>query len=349
MRRWIGHYTVRFGLHRLRRMRRWSRWHSLVLAVLMLLFVGAAINGWSWFTTGQMVLEGIHASRQKLPPSPPLVGNLLLVSPHPDDESLAAGGMISDVIRRGGRVSIVWLTNGDAFEWDVRFQFRKFFPDAREFIDLGKVRMQEARLAAKELGVRDEDMYFLGFPDQGLMSLYTKNYLSPYRNPFTGVQVVPYQGVYRLGSPYTGWALERQLGEIFRKVNPQIILAPSLNDGHPDHRVGGYLATRLWSMRFRKSKLYYYLVHGGFEWPLPKGLHPQLALVPPQLTEDGLAWRSYDLSKESLERKQAAIGRHITQLNILSRFMWAFVRQNELLLPAPVAGLESSDDPRSIP
>lgn len=348
MRRWIHHHSTRLNLPlHWKRARRWSVWHSSILVILILLSSTAAINGWNWFATGQMVLDRIRDAKKKMPASAPLRGNMLFISPHPDDETLAAGGMISDIVAHGGKVSIIWITNGDGFEWDARFTFRQFFPQPKEFLRLGRERMLEAKAAGRALGVKDTDMYFLGFPDQGLMPMYTQNYLSPYKSKQTQVSRVPYDGTYRKDAPYTGFALERELLEITRKINPQIILAPSPLDGHPDHRVGGYMASQIWSQNLPQAQLYYYLVHGGVEWPLPKGFHPELALVPPQMSQQGQKWHSYDLTATSLEHKQDAISKHVTQLAILERFMSAFARQNELLLPAPP--LEGTLEPAQIP
>ena len=40
---------------------------------------------------------------------------LVVVAPHPDDETLGAAGLMNRVIRAGGSVHVVWLTSGDGF------------------------------------------------------------------------------------------------------------------------------------------------------------------------------------------------------------------------------------------
>src|ERR1700752_1007711 len=49
---------------------------------------------------------------------PPIDGgtSLLVVAPHPDDETLCCAGVIQRVLRAGGRVSVAWITSGDASE-----------------------------------------------------------------------------------------------------------------------------------------------------------------------------------------------------------------------------------------
>ena len=73
-----------------------------------------------------------------------------VVAPHPDDETLAAGGLISDLTRWGWRVTIVVVTDGAASHPHVR--------------DLSLIREVECRRATQALGV-SEPPKFLRFPD----------------------------------------------------------------------------------------------------------------------------------------------------------------------------------------
>ena len=43
----------------------------------------------------------------------------LVVSPHPDDATLGAAGLIQRVVRNGGAVQVVEMTSGDAFSKGV--------------------------------------------------------------------------------------------------------------------------------------------------------------------------------------------------------------------------------------
>src|SRR5215467_9782802 len=53
--------------------------------------------------------------------------SLLVVSPHPDDETLCCAGVIQRVLRAGGRVSIIWVTSGDGSELDLLFVEKSLF------------------------------------------------------------------------------------------------------------------------------------------------------------------------------------------------------------------------------
>ena len=317
---------------RLQKPRRWKRWSGLLL---LLALTAAFVNGWYWLPTGRLTVNRVTAAAKQLPVMPPLSGRVLFVSPHPDDETLAAGGILQDVMARGGQVYVVFLTSGDGFGLDARVSSRELRVSHADMLRLGLRRMAEARAATLALGIPADHIYFLGFPDQGLSAVYLQNYLLPYTSPHTGVNRVPYAGTFAPGKPYTGQELERQLAAVYDKVKPQSVLAPGTQDGHPDHRAAAYLASRLAGER--REKLYYYLVHGGMEWPLPKGLHADLPLTPPRPIWQGLVWQRYPISEAQRQVKTLAIRDYRSQLLLLPRFMWAFVRQNELLLPAPSA------------
>lgn len=261
--------------------------------------------------------------------------HLLVLSPHPDDETLACGGLIQQVLAAGGRVSIVWITSGDGFEWDVIFTERTPRPQGKASLELGKRRMQEAKAAAKALGVAEENLYFLGYPDRGLLSLLLENYATPYRSRLTGVDAVPYEGTVSLGAAYTGANLERDFKTVLDQTNPSLILCPSPRDAHPDHKATADLAIRVLTERNELEKARYWVVHGGLEWPLPKGLHRDLPLEPPSVGK-GMNWQRLVLDSGEQQKKLEALRAHGSQMELLSRFMLAFVRQNELFSDRPL-------------
>ncbi|MBB6099190.1 LmbE family N-acetylglucosaminyl deacetylase [Deinobacterium chartae] len=314
-------------------LRRWSRWHSVLAATLVAAYTAAAINGWHLFAPAQMVLDNMAAINAELVPGEPLTGRILLLSPHPDDETLAAGGLLTEAVMRGQDVWVVFVTSGDAFPWSPRHTVGRWLHGGQSMVDLGQLRIREARAAVSTFGVAADRVIFLGFPDKGLTPMITRNYLVPYRSWDTEADRVPYREAYRYGAPYTGLELTRQLRQILREVQPDVVLAPSVLDGHPDHRAVAYFMNTLWE-EFPRVKLAYYLVHGGAEWPLPKGYHPTLTLTPPQADQQGDRWRTYPLEAEMIERKREAVLAYPSQTSVIGRFMWAFVRRNELLLPA---------------
>lgn len=81
---------------------------------------------------------------------PVACGTVAIVAPHPDDETLGAGGLIFDLNKAGWRVKVVVVTDGAASHPDVR--------------DLCAIREVECRRAVRALGVSGRPT-FLRFPD----------------------------------------------------------------------------------------------------------------------------------------------------------------------------------------
>lgn len=73
--------------------------------------------------------------------------DVMIVVPHQDDEINLMGGMIEQYTGCGSRVSVVFSTNGD-------------------FFDLAPTRYREALEVLEALGVRQENVFFLGFGDK---------------------------------------------------------------------------------------------------------------------------------------------------------------------------------------
>jgi LmbE family N-acetylglucosaminyl deacetylase len=80
--------------------------------------------------------------------------NVLVVSPHPDDESIGCGGAIATHAAGGDRVMVLWLTSGEAGAGEDD-------PDRAR-----AVREAESLAAAEVLGVAQHN--FLRLPDGGL-------------------------------------------------------------------------------------------------------------------------------------------------------------------------------------
>ena len=96
--------------------------------------------------------------------------------------------------------------------------------------DLALRRMQESREAAAILGVPSDRLYFLGYPDRGILPIITDNYITPYHSKFTDAKAVPYAQALSPGHPYTGLNLERDFESVLDRVRPTLVLAPSPRD-----------------------------------------------------------------------------------------------------------------------
>jgi len=260
--------------------------------------------------------------------------SLLVVAPHPDDETLCCAGIMQRVLRAGGRVSVVWITSGDASELDMLFiEHRPFAAPARAR-DLATRRMREARAATGILGVPAVWQLFLGYPDRGVLKLLTTNRTTAYTSGFTGAAAVPYPDALFPGHPYTGESLERDFAAVLARVAPTLVLAPSPRDTHPDHRAAGLLAAAAMTPLTGSAQLRYWIVHGGEGWPSPRGLEPGLPLTPaPRIR--GVTLAVFTLEPAEEDRKLAAVRAYDTQMRTLAPFLLAFVRSTELFAADP--------------
>lgn len=264
--------------------------------------------------------------------------SLLVVSPHPDDETLCCAGVIRRVVAAGGRASIVWLTSGDGSELDLVVIERTLRIRPDKMRDLAARRMREARAAATVLGVPSERQFFLGYPDGGLLTLITDDFTIPYYSKFNGAVRVPYADTFAAGHPYTGDSLERDFARVLDRVRPTLVLAPSPRDAHADHRAAGVLVLQVLSLRHQLGAARFWIVHGGAGWPSPRGLGMKRPLLtPPRGRALGLT--AFDLTPSEEADKLEAVRQYQTQMSVMSSFLLSFVRTNELYssLPVPLA------------
>jgi LmbE family N-acetylglucosaminyl deacetylase len=262
--------------------------------------------------------------------------SLLVVSPHPDDETLCCAGVIRRVVAAGGRASIVWLTSGDGSELDMLLIERALRIHPQKMRDLAGRRMAEARAAAAILGVPAQRQFFLGYPDGGLLTLVTDHFTTPYYSRFTGAASVPYSDTVDAGHPYTGESLERDFARVLDRVRPTLVLAPSPQDAHPDHRAAAILTLQVLSRRHELAAARFWIVHGGREWPSPRGLQMRLPLAAPPRGR-GLGLTTFPLDPLEEADKLEAVRQYHTQMSVMASFLLSFVRANELFSSSPVA------------
>ena len=290
-----------------------------------------------FFLLGTLLASLVGASAALAAGIPPIDSHtsLLVVSPHPDDETLCCAGVIRRVVAAGGRVSIVWLTSGDGSELDLLLIERALRVHPEKMRDLARRRMGEARAAAAILGVASQHQYFLGYPDGGLLALITDHFTVPYRSKFNGAVSVPYPDTFAVGHPYTGESLERDFARVLDRVRPTLVLAPSPRDAHPDHRAAGILTLQVLSRRHQLAAARFWIVHGGTDWPSPRGLRMKQRLGDPPRGRD-LELTAFDLDPLEEADKLDAVRQYHTQMSLMSFFLLSFVRTNELYSSLPV-------------
>ena len=282
---------------------------------------------------GHAALGGPPAPLPQMRP-PQAADRVLVIAPHPDDETLCCAGYLQQAVRAGATVGVVWITAGDSFEFDAIVIGRTLHPRGAGLEELGLRRIAEARAAADLLGVPRTHQYLLGFPDREIAVLLRGSQHTPLRSRYTRVSAVPYADALHPGSAYTSDNLRGNLQEVIDRFAPTIVLAAAPQDRHSDHSASGALALELLRAGAVQTSVYYWIVHGGRRWPAPRGLHSDLKLAPPTRART-LGWQQLPLAEAQVNGKLQALREHHTQLTVMSRYLYAFVRLNEIYAPAP--------------
>ncbi len=191
--------------------------------------------------------------------------DLLVVAPHPDDEVLMAGGAIAKAVRDGEKVSVVVVTNGD-YTWKRN----------------GYEREAETVRALALLGVGEENITFLGYPDGYLGKLGEA--------PLGLVMRRGEDGGFNLGDTtyanrgaarvdehmartgeharYTSANLTSDLAAVLDRTSPRRVIVSHPNDGHRDHAMTYEFFRRAFDQsHLERVEVLRAFVHVGPCWP----------------------------------------------------------------------------------
>ncbi len=224
--------------------------------------------------------------------------NILVVAPHPDDDIITSAGVIYSAVKRGEAVTVVYMTNGDLNGTSVGYQ-----------------RQNEAVTAQVQyLGMSEDNLVFLGYPDGGLRDLYdyypnaTDHYVSPNGQGTTygnrGLGRSDYH-TYQFGAPanYNLANAVLDLQTVIQTYKPDRIFTLSEYDHHTDHSTT-YLIAQMALSNLRTllpnytPAVHKTIVWSGREdiWPVPADPTAYNAVVP-DLGTTPLAWND----RESLD------------------------------------------------
>ena len=216
----------------------------------------------------------------------PSKGDVILVfTPHQDDETIAAGGYLATATHNGAAVWIALVTDGN-------------------YRNLAAERYEEFKKATALLGVPEDHLFFLGYPDHELKEQDANQ-------------------------------VRARFEEIISTVQPNIVISPTPLDHHPDHATVGALVSQL--MQGKNITYYEFLVHHNL-FPQPKGMNPELYLLPPaKMISLNSSWEKFMLSEDMRIQKHKAILQYKTQLDdkrdpLLPGLLLGMLRQNELFI-----------------
>ncbi len=263
---------------------------------------------------------------------------LMVFSPHPDDESLGAAGLIQRVLETGGSVKVVFMTNGDGFPEAVEMGGHISNPTAKDFREYGEDRMYESLKALATLGMKESDVIFLRFPDGGLTALRSKPHgkPEPYTSPTTRENRPSALSVIDPQAGYTGQGLQLEIERVLSDFRPNMLATTGPEDTHPDHASTHYFVKQAWKHlnkehpEFKPAWLIY-LVHYG-QWPMTQGAGTRAKLNPPDDYPHKEKWISLPLTPEEAAAKRKALLEYQTQMIVMGRYLLSFARSNELFI-----------------
>jgi LmbE family N-acetylglucosaminyl deacetylase len=243
---------------------------------------------------------------------------LVVVAPHPDDETIGSGGLLQRVVETGGTARVIVVTAGDGFREAAAAAAGNPNPTRDDYRALGRMRAAELREAVGRLGLDPDDVVELGEPDGGLDDLSTHAWSrwTPFRAPETG------------RGPFSGEALYARLRKALVDARPTLVVASDPDDLHPDHAAAGWLTSEIVEALEPRPRLLTYLVHDA-TWPpaeAPEGVQPP----PPDGPFATTRWVSLELTTTELARKRLALHAHRSQWPVLGGLLARFLRRNEI-------------------
>ena len=159
---------------------------------------------------------------------------VLVVAPHPDDESLGAGGLLQRIFAQKIPVRILFATNGENNPWAQRYWESRWQIGPDERVRWGQRRRQEALNAISTLGGKPDCAKFLNLPDLGITRLLMQ------ADPELSVLIT----------------------DNIQEWEPTVALIPSMHDAHADHSaLSVAFSMALDSVGGSSIRIWEYLVH----------------------------------------------------------------------------------------
>ena len=242
---------------------------------------------------------------------------ILVVAPHPDDAVLAAGGLIQKALEKKAKVKVVYITSGKHNLASLILYKRFILKRKKGALDLGKLRREESREAARMLGLKNDDLIFLDYPDSGILEIFKKHWKNdnPFRDSLTkAAQLGKKEGISAY-SLYKGESILKDLKKVILKIKPDKIFVPSPYDKNRDH-IGAYLFLRLALFDLENEitmpRLYLYIVHRGGLSILERYRPKDYLTI--ERGDASQEWKILKLSKDKIKRKEDAILKFKSQM-----------------------------------
>ena len=269
---------------------------------------------------------------------------LLILAPHPDDESLSSAGLAHRVLINEGNVRSVVITAGDAYVEAIEKDTGRKNLKPTDFLKYGEMRLEESRHAAKILGNGFIHLDLLGFSDGSIYDMLVSHWRThPEKSEFTGFSHVPYRIAQDKGVAQDGKILHDELVNILNETKPTLIVFPDVMENDSDHAGLGMfalLAIHDWinqknSGAKKEPRLLTYLIHWQHGWPagsdsaVPLNLSNSPLFLPDDLPLRGHQRACFNLNVIERNLKHNVLAQYQTQQRAMGDFLAAFVRSNE--------------------
>ncbi len=132
---------------------------------------------------------------------------ILIFAPHPDDESLATGGLLQRAFTAGASVRVILVTSGDNNPWPQHFVEKRWHIRTEDRARWAIRRQGEALAAIKTLGGSERNIQHLHLPDAGMTRILM----------------------------HGGEKIIAQFAAEIARWQPTMLVMPSAEDTHPDH------------------------------------------------------------------------------------------------------------------
>jgi LmbE family N-acetylglucosaminyl deacetylase len=194
--------------------------------------------------------------------------DILVVSPHPDDDLIMAAGVVQRALARGETVRVVYITNGD-------FQGTSLAP----------LRQGEAVDGQAALGLGEDNLIFLGYPDGYVFEIrdrwrYPWDYSdpdAPLTTPNNGISATyGTRGLgrmdyhrYRFGvaGSYRWETMVGDMADLLNTYRPSHIFSTSQWDTHLDHEATFFLVQAAVLQLMTTVPSYNPTIHKTTVWP----------------------------------------------------------------------------------
>lgn len=179
---------------------------------------------------------------------------VLLLAPHPDDEALAAGGLLQQAAEQSIPVRVLYATRGENNPWAQRAHERRWRIREADRVRWGLLRRDEALASLERLGLGLDCARELLLPDQKLTDLMVSKSV----------------------------AITSALAEEVDRFQPSLFLVPSIRDIHPDHGalgVAALLAMKTALLPTPSVQMLEYIVHKHGAEPAGRVEHPENVLL----------------------------------------------------------------------